>query len=89
MTRRHSNRKKVMAARTDLSGQMDALGYAVWALRGIKPYATKGRLPLQLIRVRPAASLRQVRRGAANIPDPTPPRATNNCSAAGRYFTPR
>ena len=26
----------------DLSGQMDALGYSVWALRGIKPYATKG-----------------------------------------------
>ena len=22
----------------DLSGQMDALGYAVWQLRGIKPY---------------------------------------------------
>ena len=26
----------------DLSGQMDALGYAVWSLRGSKPYATKG-----------------------------------------------
>ena len=26
----------------DLSGQMDALGYACWILRGIKPYATKG-----------------------------------------------
>ena len=26
----------------DLSGQMDALGYAVWALRGIKPYKTSG-----------------------------------------------
>ena len=26
----------------DLSGQMDALGYAVWTLRGIKPYKTSG-----------------------------------------------
>ena len=26
----------------DLSGQMDALGYAIWALRGIKPYVSGG-----------------------------------------------